>query len=150
MRSSLAPALFIVLVLLSTSMFAGQWPRRTAADVPRLADDSLDYDALPPRTADGRPDLSGLWYLGRPDLGIALPPASAPPVANGSNIGLGWGGPPLTPWGEAELSRFLTGGCLGGVRVETTPVIPGERAFAARMHAREGDPGDARAGFRIL
>jgi len=101
---ALTPALLIV-VLLSTSMLAGQWPRRAAADVPRLADRSLDYDAPPPRTADGRPDLSGLWFLGRPDLGVTLPPPSAPPVANSSNIGSGWGGPPLTPWGEAELTR---------------------------------------------
>jgi hypothetical protein len=107
-------AVSVVAIALASAPLWAQWPSHLTPGVPRLESGAVNMDAPAPRTADGKPDLSGNWVRfatpgGRRGAGPAAPapppPPGTPPVATFGEVGAGFPeGLPFTPW-AAELKK---------------------------------------------
>ena len=84
---------FVVLafVVAASATVMAQWPKYTASGVPTGSDGKLDANAPTPRSADGHPDLSGVWEITRDPN--APPPEPVGRAQGASSDGRGAQGP---------------------------------------------------------
>ena len=103
MTTRLPTTLFVIALAAVAAPASAQWPSFPTPNVPRNADGTVNRTAPTPKTADGKPDLTGLWEIYLSSIAPPPPPGQASPSRSlqdgdgGDQLGIAAGGPPLDP-----------------------------------------------------
>jgi hypothetical protein len=130
MKNGMAAVLSIILGC-SVAVDA-QWPKYPVAGAPRDAQGNILQDGPTPKTADGKPDLSGVWMRAE----------SGPPRAGGPGRGQGAGGGRGNAAVPGNAAFFGgPGGVLVEIPTERFPHDPNGPAVATFRDAGANIPG---------
>ena len=141
LRSRVAVILVLLLAGVSGSSSA-QWFKYPSPGAPRTAAGGVDLSAPPPRLANGRPDLSGVWMTGEPACVIRgvlslselvtllpasrrCPPTTATFSRQSINIGIDIpGGLPYQPWLAALVDERTKNQSVDDPHIRCLPDSP--------------------------